>query len=256
MSKTASGLVDYARAQLGLPYWWGGYGQTANSSLLAQMKKQYPSVYNTELYSNAISQFGKRVHDCVGLIKGYRWSATPTSNPVYNASQDVAVNGLYLQCGNKGTISKIPDSPGTCVFMADMSHVGVYIGNGKVIEARGHAYGVVETNLSGRGWSLWGQPNWIEYGEQNVVNYTDYFSKLSEHDQSVVARYPILKMGNEGSYVGALQMLLSVVGDIDVVCDGDFGTKTYNALVSWQEKMNLEPDGVCGKQTYASFFVT
>ena len=28
MSKTAKGLVEYARAQLGRPYWWGTFGQT------------------------------------------------------------------------------------------------------------------------------------------------------------------------------------------------------------------------------------
>ena len=49
----------------------------------------------------------------------------------------------------------MPDVPGVLVFMP--GHVGIYIGNGKVIEARGHAYGVVETNLVGRGWKEWGK---------------------------------------------------------------------------------------------------
>ena len=45
MSKTASGLVAYCQAQLGLPYWWGTFGNTASASLLAYKKKQYPSYY-------------------------------------------------------------------------------------------------------------------------------------------------------------------------------------------------------------------
>ena len=35
MSKTNTGLVEYAVAQLGKPYWYGTFGQTANSGLLA-----------------------------------------------------------------------------------------------------------------------------------------------------------------------------------------------------------------------------
>ena len=61
----------------------------------------------------------------------------------------------------------MPDIPGVLVFMP--GHVGVYVGNGKVIEARGHAYGVVETNLVGRGWKEWGKLDWIEYTEKNTT---------------------------------------------------------------------------------------
>lgn len=47
--------------------------------------------------------------------------------------------------------------------------MGVYVGNGKVIEARGHKYGVVETNLGGRGWKQWGKLDWIDYVEEKVI---------------------------------------------------------------------------------------
>ena len=32
MTKTNAGLVEYCRAQLGLPYWYGTFGQTASAS--------------------------------------------------------------------------------------------------------------------------------------------------------------------------------------------------------------------------------
>ena len=158
MSKTASGLIAYCKAQLGKPYWWGTFGNTASASLYKAKKAQYPNYYTA---SDFPSQYGKRVHDCVGMIKGYRWSATPTSTPVYNASQDVAVSGLYDQCSKRGLLKTMPKVPGTCVFMP--GHVGVYIGDGYVIEARGHAYGVVKTKLTERPWTRWGQPSWITY---------------------------------------------------------------------------------------------
>ena len=43
--KTGAGLAAYAKAQLGRPYWWGTFGQTATPQLLAQKRQQYPSQY-------------------------------------------------------------------------------------------------------------------------------------------------------------------------------------------------------------------
>ena len=74
---------------------------------------------------------------------------------------------MKANCSERGTLETMPDIPGVLVFMP--GHVGVYVGNGKVIEARGHAYGVVETNLVGRGWKEWGKLDWIEYTEENTM---------------------------------------------------------------------------------------
>ena len=40
MAKTNTGLAEYALAQLGKPYWWGTFGQTANAGLLAAKRQQ------------------------------------------------------------------------------------------------------------------------------------------------------------------------------------------------------------------------
>ena len=163
MSKTAKGLVEYAKAQLGLPYWYGTFGNTGSEELWKAKKKQYPQYYNWTgtPYDNFPSQYGKRVHDCVGLIKGYLWSDTPTAKPKYNGSQDTSANGMLAKCKENGSIATIPDIPGVLVFMD--GHVGVYIGNGEVIEARGHEYGVVKTQLKSRPWKWWGKCPWIDY---------------------------------------------------------------------------------------------
>ena len=42
MTKTNTGLVEYALTQLGKPYWWGTFGQTASAALLTQKRAQYP----------------------------------------------------------------------------------------------------------------------------------------------------------------------------------------------------------------------
>lgn len=160
-SKTTSGLVAYARAQLGKPYWYGTFGNTADQLLLDHKRLQYPSEYTATDFDQ---QFGQRVHDCVGLIKGYRWSETFTSTPVYVAAQDVDVKGMWSQC-TKSRVQLITGNSvviGSVVFTRDSSHCGVYVGEGKVVEARGHAYGVVETNLSDRNFLWAAVPSWCQ----------------------------------------------------------------------------------------------
>lgn len=156
--KTATGLVEYAKAQLGKPYWYGTYGNTATKALHDYKKKQYPKYYTAKDYP---LQYGERVHDCVGLIKGYLWSDTPTSKPKYNSAQDKSANGMYNACKEKGSIATIPEIKGLLVWRS--GHIGVYIGGGYVIEARGHAYGVVKTALKSRNWTNWGKCPYIEY---------------------------------------------------------------------------------------------
>lgn len=159
--KTADGLVEYCQAQLGKPYWWGTFGQIATNQLLEAKRKQYPNYYKADDFEG---QIGERVHDCIGLIKGYMWSGTPTSKPVYksNGFPDVSADTLYNMCERKGTsLGNMPDVAGIAVFMK--GHVGIYIGNGEVIEARGHAYGVVKTKLTRRPWKRWAYIKGLQY---------------------------------------------------------------------------------------------
>lgn len=172
--KTNSGLVEYCKAQLGRPYWMGTFGQLANVVLYEINKNRLPQYYTA---SDFPLQFGKRVHDCIGLVKGYLWSKSPDSAPGYCIEPckiDHSADSMLSACKEKGEILTMPDIPGVLVFMPD--HVGVYIGGGDVIEARGHAYGVVQTHLNGRGWKNWGKCPYITYTEtesedENMVRY-------------------------------------------------------------------------------------
>ena len=170
-SKTTSGLLRYASAMVGRPYWYGTFGNTASADLYAAKNAQYTAHYNPNddpaVEATFVADYGKRVHDCVGLVKGYRWTdvgVSPMPAPVYVASQDVDVKGLWAQCtknrvqlsaGNEVTL-------GSVVFTRNNDHCGVYIGSGKVAEARGRAYGVVESNLSDRNFLWAGVPSWCQ----------------------------------------------------------------------------------------------
>ena len=272
--KTGQGLAEYALAQLGRPYWWGCFGQLADAALYAQKKKQYPAYYTAADFP---SQYGQKVHDCVGLIKGYLWCDSPDGPPKYNAAQDVAVEGLYKKCSKRGDIGSLPEKPGVCVFMANMGHVGVYIGGGEVVEAMGHAYGVVKTKLTGRGWAYWGMPGWIDYaGEtpQSASQTAPLAGEPTTPQSAAVERttarvaptaptrgaftlsFRILKEGCVGEDVRALQLMLKArgypcgnYGTNGDGADGDFGTATKAKLIAYQSAAGLGPDGEAGPQT-------
>ena len=168
MAKTNSGLVAYAKAQLKKPYWFGCYGQKASKALYTAKKKQYPKYYKWS-YSSSVA--GKKVHDCAGLIKGYLWSSSPTAAAKYNAKQDFGATGFYNHAKKKGTIKSFDKKPGRLVFKGKnktMTHIGVYIGGGYVIEAKGHAYGVVKSKLAGGGWTHWAQCHLISEDPKKV----------------------------------------------------------------------------------------
>lgn len=250
MTKTNTGLVEYALAQLGKPYWWGTFGQTASAALLAQKRTQYPGYYTAEDFP---AQYGQKVHDCVGLIKGYLWCDTPDSEPIYKAAQDVAVSGLYMVCPENGSIDTMPDIPGVCVFMQDMSHVGVYVGGGYVVEATGHARGIVKTKLAGRGWGLWGKPRWISYEAAATSAQPAQTTAQATASTLTVTGLPLLRYGDKGECVRSAQLLLTGRGYSCGRCgaDGEIGQDTYNAIIAFQRASGLQQDGIIGAQTWA-----
>lgn len=177
--KNNAGLVLYAKAQVGLPYWYGTFGQTASPTLLNSKRKQYPSYYKSTDFN---TQYNKRVHDCVGLIKGYLWSDTTTSKPKYNASQDVSAAGMYKNSTTKGDMSTFPAINGTLVYKKSgnrISHVGIYCVDGYVYEAKGHKFGVVKTPYKQTDWVLWSLCPYIDYCD--YVNNDDS-NKKSNYD--------------------------------------------------------------------------
>ena len=227
MAKTNKGLVEYAKAQLGKPYWYGTFGQSASKNLHTQKKRQYPNYYKWN-YAGETA----KVHDCVGLIKGYLWCGSANgTTPAYNAAQDKSANGMRDACTTKGVIATIPEVPGVLVFMNN--HVGVYIGNGEVIEARGHAYGVVKTKLKSRAWTSWGYCPYITYEEADAKPEDDGvvsdiapagFTDAAQHcDTAKIGAYKVKQCSGLHLRTGAsteCESLVVLPAGTPVICTG------------------------------------
>ena len=164
MSKTNIGLVDFCKAALadGCGYVYGATGQICTESFLDQQAKRYPAdnLAGGQMRKTGEKWLGKRVADCSGIVKYYLWADEYGKNiKVYDLNQDVGMS--YSKAKVKGPLETLPETPGTLLYMP--GHVGVYIGDGEVIEARGTAYGVVKTKLKERPWTAWWECPFIEY---------------------------------------------------------------------------------------------
>ena len=164
-TKNAADLVNYAiyAWESGWGYVWGTYGSVLTESLLDYKIEQYPDgvgTYETFIRANWL---GGRTTDCVGLIKGYGWLNPDTMTIEYgtNGMPDLGANQMYYNASVSGTIDTMPDIPGLAVWHD--GHIGVYIGDGYVIEAMNTKKGVVKTKLEGRGWTHWLQIEYINY---------------------------------------------------------------------------------------------
>jgi len=171
MAHTAAGLVAHAKAQLGQIYWYGTFGQAPSLGLLEVKCKQYPAHYSAERMAYAkkyhVGRLGARTFDCAGLVKSYWMMDGPAAQPKYLPQYDMSAAMLKGQCGQTGKIATLPEEPGLLVFIGG-THVGVYIGGGRVAEARGFSHGVVETKLKDRAWDAWGRLKWLEGETQKV----------------------------------------------------------------------------------------
>lgn len=164
-TKNAHDLAAYAVQawENGWGYVWGTYGNVLTESLLDYKVEQYPD--GVGQYEDFIRThwLDGRTTDCVGLIKGYGWLDADTLAIRYgtNGMPDIGANTMYRSATVKGSMDTMPDTPGLAVWMD--GHIGVYIGNGEVIEASSTKRGVVKTQLEGRGWTAWLKVPYISY---------------------------------------------------------------------------------------------
>lgn len=152
-------------------YVMGCFGAPLNTT----NKKRYTNNYKynkqatrTKMINNASSDtFG---FDCVCLIKGILWGWSGNKNHVYggasygsNGVADVSANGIIGSnyCDNVSTnFNNI--QVGEIVWLD--GHVGIYIGNGEVVECTpAWANKVQITKLSARKWLKHGKLKYIDY---------------------------------------------------------------------------------------------
>ena len=170
--KTAEGLVRYARAQLGAPYWRGAYGQVGTIGLLNHSRWKWPVAFEGTRFLN---DFGKQVFDDAGLVKGYLWSSGPDARPRYDELCDWSPAELYEHARTKGDMGCFDHGNGRLLFSGaepeTIDHVGIYSSEGCVYHAKDCGHGVVAEHFDEGAWTFWSElPAYT--GNSNLASYT------------------------------------------------------------------------------------
>lgn len=111
------------------------YDYTKASDLVNWCKEQKNKTNAYRLGGIGRYENGVRIFDCVGLIKCFIWHDYSSSNASFygKTCPDKNETGFFNEATEKGTIDTIPEIPGLMVYQP--GHIGVYLGNGQVIEA-------------------------------------------------------------------------------------------------------------------------
>lgn len=239
---TAEYLVEYCKAQVGKHYWNGTFGNGASRSLYNSNKSRLPDEYKWT-YNGEYD--GEKVHDCHGLIKGAFWCKDKNSTAYDYGKEmpDCDIPTAYARCTSKGTLATMPECAGIYLFTKTKGHIAVYIGNGELIEARGHDFGVQRNKLKDRAcFTNWGKDTkFIKFSASPSVDFVEkrkdlqkFLNKTYGANLTVDGR---IGKASLSACVEGIQRELNRLGECLVV-DGGFGINTRNAMSKHMLKKN------------------
>lgn len=211
------------------------------SALIAIFQKMYDEKWK---YQWGAAREG--VVDCSGA---FAYAFRKLGGTMYHGS-----NTMWRKyTTEKGKIDEIELVPGMAVFrwkksggepaaykgdgLGNFYHVGLYIGNGEVIEAKSSKEGVVKSAIS----------TWPYAAKLTGVDYTGESQETPTPDP-----LPTLRSGSTGYWVKEAQLRLIAHGFPLALygADGTFGEETLAAVKAFQTAKGLEVDGVVGPDTW------
>ena len=245
----ASALIS--KFQFALSEHWGYIWGTAGILWTEALQRKIETT--TDEDRKAAREYGSKwightVADCSGL---FSWAFKQLGGYMPHGS-----NTMYDRyCVARGTLYKGKRSdgqdlkPGTAVFCHNdqkkkRTHVGLYVGDGHVIEASGTINGVIMTKITNGKWDEWGELKGVQYDTEEVTIVPTEPTETR----------PTLRRGSKGEYVTLLQSMLINRGyDVGSAgADGDFGKATLAAVRKFQMDNCLALDGIVGPATWAA----
>lgn len=182
--------------------------------------------------------------DCSGLIKGVLWGWKGDADRLYGGADpasnnvpDINADTMIARCTDVSTdFSSI--EIGEAVWIP--GHIGVYIGDGKVVECSPQWKNGVQ---------ITSKRQWKKHGKLPYIIYS------SKGDDIVSVELSVLKSNSKGEQVKTLQRILVGFG-YDLKIDGAFGSITDRTVRTFQRKNKLIVDGIVGEKTWKKLLGT
>lgn len=275
----ASKFIRQARTVDGQGYVYGMRGKDSpcTIAMLRSKDKQYGAKLGKGYYhkdgdytkGKCARWLGKFATDCSGLV---RWAYWRLTNVDFSKSAD----GLFRECTQRGTMDTFEPQAGVLLFKANSAgrktHVGIYTGEGNVLQAGGVIYGIKEEPMKS-GWTHWGIISWMTMDipkdgtkvEPDKAENPSGDASTGKPEDTVLDfnAVPYIRYKDKGHLVAYMQNLLVQAGypmpgstriSGDYGMDGIYGAETRTVLRKFQlEKIGRkEVDGICGPKTWTA----
>ena len=191
-------------------------------------------------------------YDCSSLVlAAYKQAGVNIGGAAYTGNMN-----LLLKLGFTDVTKKVNLSTGSGLKVGDIlywhksgnnGHTCMYIGNGKIVHARGQSYGSSKTGDQGTEITTqaYYRGSW-----QHVYRYTAGGTATvtpvpTVKRYTVTTQMPIIKYGSISKAVKVWQTISGVEAD------GEFGKNTLAATLQFQRASDLEDDGEVGPLTWS-----
>lgn len=179
------------------------------------------------------------------------WCMTQAGQPWYKtASCTACYNHYKSQAVGKYSLKK-----GDIVFFdfdrsGDCDHVGIVesAGADRVVTIEGN------TSSGNSGSQSNGDGVYRRYRSYSQIARAIRPSYEAESGGNITVTVAEVKKGSKGQAVKNLQLILNNRGYNCGTADGDFGAKTYNAVIAFQKAKGLSRDGIVGAKTWTALF--
>ena len=226
-------FITWLKYHVGDMYVWGADGEmiTGMDSPEQWIHKKETSVENANRAIDFMKAAAKNplyAFDCSGLIVAFLLERGYIES-------DMSSRGLYSACEK---IDRSDLEPGDLVFRHNgqrIHHVGVYVGDGMVIESKGRDDGVVMRLIDASGNSYWNR-----YGRLAVITDEEMPDVSADEPTVITLTDPYMR----GEKVKALQSALNALGYDCGDADGIAGKKTLAGIAAFVEAHDTDGEDV------------
>lgn len=196
---------------------------------------------------------------CFGLELG----AAMTYQQIGSGSAACRTSAQFFR--DHGAFSQYPEAGDVIFFYSSgaINHQGIVtrVAGGSVVTVEGNSSDQVSERVYQIGDSYiagYGRPDWKLAASTPMNEDSQAAPTIDPTPEMIDVKLPVLHNGMGGNAVAAMQGILHFkkysLGPYGV--DGDFGVATRAAVTNFQIRSGLDPDGVCGAETWKKLLST